>query len=84
MIVVHERMRDMLPVLNGVHGGDWIACEIVSPGYPGMGGSCIASIAVLCYCLGDRTVGPYWGTDNCSNATRLLTLGVVICNWGYR
>ena len=37
-------MRDMLPVLNGVHGGDWIACEIVSPGYPGMGGSCIASI----------------------------------------
>ena len=48
MIVVHERMKVMLPVLNGVHGGDWIACEMVSPGtgsrYPGMGGSCIASI----------------------------------------
>ena len=44
-------MKDMLPVLNGVHGGDWIACEMVSLGtgsrYPGMGGSCIASIFIM-------------------------------------
>ena len=44
---VHDN-NDMLPVLSGVNGGDWIACDMVSPGtgsrYPGMGGRCIASI----------------------------------------
>ena len=60
----------MLPVLNGVHGGDWIACEMVSPGtgsrYPGMGGSCIASItgnhgtaAAIVYC-----VSPFYSMYN--------------------
>ena len=31
----------MIPVRSGVHGGDWIACDVVSPG---MGGRCIFSI----------------------------------------
>ena len=30
--------RDMIPVFSGVHGGDLIACDVVSPG---MGGRCV-------------------------------------------
>ena len=33
-----------MPVLSGVHGGDWIACDMVSPG---MSGRCIVSIVYL-------------------------------------
>ena len=36
----------MLPVSSGVHGGDWIACDMVSPG---MGGRCTVSIGFLRY-----------------------------------
>ena len=44
---VHEKTRDMIPfpsavyggVHDAVHGGDWIACDVVSPG---MGGRCFS------------------------------------------
>ena len=41
---MHDITRNMIPVRSGVHGGDWIACDVVSPG---MGGRCIFSILVL-------------------------------------
>ena len=42
---MHEITRNMIPVRSGVHGGDWIACDVVSPG---MGGRCIFSIPKPC------------------------------------
>ena len=41
---MHEITRDMIPVRSGVHGGDWIACDVVSPG---MGSRCIFSIGTM-------------------------------------
>ena len=78
-------MKDMLPVLNGVHGGDWIACEMVSPGtdsrYPGMGGSCIASISAILHvvCLVGLRCSAQRDTDEGPITIHSNNLTVFLC-----